>query len=170
MPLLHEERLGHLCILVSAAHIAFDLVVSFVPDAHHLSLLPLIEAGLLVAATLALALHIALERAAFDLVIAAAHAGNLTLAWTNAALEWMLRASGTDHPHWIAAIAGPVLVLAVVATLIELFGLRHKRARIVMLATLAVLALCCTQFRHAEQMMSVPPRTRVERNMVIFVV
>jgi hypothetical protein len=106
----------------------------------------------------------------FDCMIAAAHGGNLLVAWVNAAFEWTFRGAGVELPGWIGIIAGPVLGIAVVATLIEVLDLRHKSARMLLAGALAVLGLCCVDGEYINQFMPMPPRARVERNMVVFTV
>ncbi|MET1110779.1 MAG: hypothetical protein ABWX67_04540 [Allosphingosinicella sp.] len=153
---------GQACIFVSATHVLVEISESLLPVSHRLEAIHRFEPGLLGTATAALLLHLLLERAFFDRIIAAAHAGNLIIGWLGASAEWLSVLRVVRELSWFRTLAALALLLAATATVVEILGLRHQRRRASLIATALVLALCL-QPRDDRDSPSMPPHSRFER-------
>ncbi len=152
---------GRGCIFVSATHVLVDIAKEL-PPLSHADALHRLEPAMLCAATLALLLHLALERALFDRIIAAAHSCNLTIGWIGASGEWLWVVRTVHELSWFRATAALALLIAAIATVVELFGLRCRRRRMSFLAAMVALALCM-QPRDCQESASMPSHSRSER-------
>jgi hypothetical protein len=161
-----KDIAGRACIFVSATHVLVDIGESLPPVSHGLEALHEIEPALLGAATAALLLHLVLERAFFDRMMAAAHGCNLIIGWFGASAQWLSAMRVLCELNWFRVIGPFALLVAATATAIEILGLRHRRRRASLIAAVVVLALCL-QPKDGRESASVLPHNRFEKRELV---
>lgn len=151
------------CVCVSVFHVGVDIARLLSPESHALELFHELEPAMLAVSTFALAIHLVLERAIFDWILAAAHATNLTIGWFGTAINWFTADHALHQLHWFPTVAGLALAIAALATFAEVAGLRHSAQRTGLVCLAVSLALCFGMTRDGINEVALPPRESTSR-------
>lgn len=146
------------CLFISTVEISIEIARQCASIAVFFEQLAWVELPTLLLGSIAVLVHLALEREIFDWLVGGAHLGNLLVGWLGVAargLTFLVPVANYIDVH----CAATALLMACFATLSEIAGLRRARRRrlLTLLALSTALSLGTTRVHH--QALAMPPRT-----------
>lgn len=156
MPAVRNHLVGCACVVIGALHCLFDVGNASAAFPLIVASIPALAESMLVAASLALVLHLRQHRGLFAYCVVASHASNLAVGW----LELMVTRGvslGLIEGILHGPLAASVLSAATVASLIEIGRLAGSRRMFRVTGICAAIGMACVTARAEESLPLVPP-------------